>query len=764
MACASHQNDKILDYTVHCFSSCLSNYAPEKIQENKPSDQLSRWSSDTNSPPQFLVLKLNRCSVIRSITFGKYEKTHVCNLKKFKVYGGMSENNMVELLEGGLLNDSVPEMFALTHKKEGFEMPCRYLKIVPLLSWGPSFNFSIWFVELRGEDNPKLVKRNVQFFHEFKEKEAIRLCLKHFRQRGPSFASVYEALRVNTGIELEDPKLTALHNTLVLNADYAATEEFMAKAVHEGLLDNHLLRQDYTPQWKRIMLPKSEGEEDSSQPGMRGGHQMCIDPVSETIFLFGGWDGTQDLSDLWQFHIPSNTWKKLSSNTEVEGGPSARSCHKMCLDPEGRQIFTLGRYLDNQYRSADNLKSDFYVYHIETGLWTLINEDTATVGGPQLIFDHQICMDSEKRTIYVFGGRILTAIQGSQDETRLGAGITYSTNSSAASVTLGAEMDTVLSGMFSFHIPSGSWQKICDDLGVPILSGQRSSSIIRARVGHSMLFHPGLRELFIFAGQRRREYLNDFFAFNVDTYQVRVIWNGDNNVTNKSKSVHVSIPATGYTQRATIDPELDEIYVLSGLSKDKERRDENVQNSFWVYSLKRNRWSCIYRNENTGDQYWSKMQNLEPCPRFAHQLVYSVSNKIHYLFGGNPGKPRPKLRLDDFWQLKLCKPTKEQLLLQCRLMIRKHRFKELAAQNTMDALDYLQTSLHEIIDHDDPESTREFQKLASELFRDPSEKDVESGPDIGPYHGRTELFDDLSAFFSNELTQPHLNLIDLLPL
>jgi muskelin len=84
----------------------------------------------------------------------------------------------------------------------------------------------------------------------------------------------------------------------------------------------------------------------------------------------------------------------------------------MCLDPEGRQIFTLGRYLDNQFRNADNLKSDFYVYHIESRQWTLINEDTAAVGGPQLIFDHQICLDSEKRTIYVFGGRILTAIQG----------------------------------------------------------------------------------------------------------------------------------------------------------------------------------------------------------------------------------------------------------------------------------------------------------------------------------------------------------------
>lgn len=47
---------------------------------------------------QFLVLKLERPAVVQSITFGKYEKTHVCNLKKFKVFGGMSEENMTELL------------------------------------------------------------------------------------------------------------------------------------------------------------------------------------------------------------------------------------------------------------------------------------------------------------------------------------------------------------------------------------------------------------------------------------------------------------------------------------------------------------------------------------------------------------------------------------------------------------------------------------------------------------------------------------------
>lgn len=47
---------------------------------------------------QYLMLKMERPAIVQSITFGKYEKTHVCNLKKFKVFGGMSEENMTELL------------------------------------------------------------------------------------------------------------------------------------------------------------------------------------------------------------------------------------------------------------------------------------------------------------------------------------------------------------------------------------------------------------------------------------------------------------------------------------------------------------------------------------------------------------------------------------------------------------------------------------------------------------------------------------------
>ena len=47
------------------------------------------------------------------------------------------------------------------------------------------------------------------------------------------------------------------------------------------------------------------------------------------------------------------------------------------------------------------------MYDIDTHKWTLICDDTGSEGGPKLIFDHQMCMDTDTSTIFVFGGRIL---------------------------------------------------------------------------------------------------------------------------------------------------------------------------------------------------------------------------------------------------------------------------------------------------------------------------------------------------------------------
>jgi len=876
-----------LKYSLHRFSSYSSSYVPDNILVDRPSDQSSRWSSGSTDNPQFLTLKLERLAIAQTITFGKFEKSHVCNLKKFKVYGGVDEENLMELLEGGLKNDNEYETFWLKHAIEGNLFPCRFLKIVPLMPHGVSFNYSIWFVELKGVVTWDVVQPALKWLTKYREKEAVRLCLKHFRQH--NYSEAFETLQKKTRVSLEHPLLTKLHKTLVENGNYEETEECVRRDCESGLFESYLNSQECKPIWKLINPPPDAGNR--LRPGMRGGHQMCIDVLTETIYLFGGWDGTQDLADFWSFHIPTQKWTLISSNTAEEGGPSARSCHKMTLDQERRQIFTLGRYVDSSTRTPQNLKSDFYLYDLSTGRWTLITDDTNAMGGPRLIFDHQMVMDVTKRVLYVFGGRVLTCSSATPIEpvslgshstlegvtelppvslsntqwntpTAISASLpTTLTNlpPSRASTGVG-RVEYLFSGLYSYDVPTNTWTLLREDAG---MAGSMATSAplsgageLKSRIGHSMLFHPVQRKLFIFAGQRSKEYLYDFLTYDVDLDRVDVVpcdtddskkmggtldgrgpiggtsspgGTGESDrddefgvkeenlvhgpVSGPTSAItatrNLNLPAAGFTQRATIDPELNEIHVLSGLSKDKDKREENVKNSFWVYSILANRWSCVYKNENQSPQYWDKMLDKEPCPRFAHQLVFDHVRKVHYLFGGNPGKTSlPKMRLDDFWALKLSKPNKIEILKKCVYLIRKYQFLEMVNNSPLEATAFLQTKVSAVVNHESEEERNQFHLLASRLFApsspfkgsgDASIPSMEtptaataataasaaaaaaaSGRDSFPevkaddanspldvdddWRHRTELFDLLVAFYPTNMTQPKHNLVDLVAL
>uniref|UniRef100_A0A1A9ZKV8 LisH domain-containing protein n=1 Tax=Glossina pallidipes TaxID=7398 RepID=A0A1A9ZKV8_GLOPL len=675
---------EILPYEIYRFSSFSTNYVPENILVDCPSDQSSRWSAHTNNPPQYLTLKLRRPSIVRKIKFGKFEKSHVCNIKKFRIYGGLNEEFMPLLLEGGLKNDNVPEMFNLRCiAEDGYsKLPVLYLKIVPLLSWGPTFNYSIWYIELLGQDDPMYTNSCMKEYNKLREMEIVRLCLKHFRQQGYDVA--FKALQEETQVHLEHPHVSELHERLVVNGDFDKAEEFMSNCIDEGLVDAYLSRQDYKHMWR---LQQAQGQ---TQPGNRGGHQLVVDAEKRLIYLYGGWDGFQDLSDLWVFEITTNCWTQLCAHSEQMNGPTPRSCHKMIFDPVSKNIFMLGRYLDNSIRTKEYIKSDFYLYDTRAGTWLQICDDTSQVSGPQLVYDHQMCIDAEKRMIYVFGGKVLTP----------------------RSVSACTSSETEYSGLFSYHIATNTWTQLLVDCHHPSASLPDVMSV-KSRITHCMVFHNKKRKLYIYGGQRVKTDIHEFICYDVDTQVLEILNKNDNNYNNHGVNASMcndgtNEPSPTYTLRATIDCERDEIYVFSSLCKSKDRRDiQHVEasNSFWVYSLDSRKWSRIYTCHYNPSEMANLRANvpLEPCPRYAHQFVYDEVEKLHYLFGGNPGRSAsPQLRLDDFWILSLEKPKRSEILNHCRFLIRKLKYEEMARSDTYQAMQYLR---------------KHFHKLASLLFR-----------------------------------------------
>ncbi|XP_067928019.1 muskelin-like isoform X2 [Watersipora subatra] len=608
----------ILDYTVTKWSSFSSSYTPSNILKDCPADQSSRWSSESNIPPQYLMLKLEKMSVLASIKFGKFEKTHVCNLKRFKVYAGLTEDNLIEILESGLQNDHVPETFEVKNKADSCYLPVNYVKIVPLQSWGTSFNFSIWYIQLKGIDNRDLLSSTVDMYKQHRERLAIRLCLKHFRQQ--NYLDAFEILQKRTKVSLEDPLLEELYNTLVRDGDYEQTENLVIKAGQNGLFSHFVNSQELESKWSKIEPVNRDGSD--QRPGRRGGHQMVINPYSETLYLFGGWDGHSNLADFWAYHVPSQLWTCISSNTEEDGGPSSRSCHKMIMDYERRHIFVLGRYLDVQYRSPTALKSSFYVYDIDQNKWIRITDDTFSMGGPRLIFDHQMCMDIENQTIYVFGGKIQCINEVS-----------------------------TCSGLFSYHIPTNHWRLLRED-----------SAAMKSRFGHSMMFDNRTRKLYVFAGQRGRDSLNDLLVYDVDNDTVQTLPGIDHSLSEGHPE-----PPSGFTQRATIDADEGVIHLLLSMNRQmKEKDKEPLKNILWLYKLSTGSWSTVANDTTVHSisQTFTADTSTEPIPRFAHQLVYDHVKKVHYMFGGNPRGPHKSSRLDDFWMLRLFRPSQEHFVRQ----------------------------------------------------------------------------------------------------
>lgn len=94
------------------------------------------------------------------------------------------------------------------------------------------------------------------------------------------------------------------------------------------------------------------------------------------------------------------------------------------------------------------------------------------------------------------------------------------------------------------------------------------------------------------------------------------------------------------------------------------------------------------------------------------------------------------------------------------------------------ALKYLQTRLHSAVDHNDPQQVQEFQALATTLFQpqddtsigyvqafpDDDSSSTPTTTDLGWRHtARSMLFDQLTQFFPEHMTQPRGNLVDLIP-
>ena len=105
-----------------------------------------------------------------------------------------------------------------------------------------------------------------------------------------------------------------------MNGDFEKTEKLIQNAAERGLFQEYISSCAYKPFWTKLE-PKNFGGKSilvtkGEKPSMRGGHQMCMDVTNQLIYIFGGWDGSKELSDFWSYHIADNKWECISSDTK----------------------------------------------------------------------------------------------------------------------------------------------------------------------------------------------------------------------------------------------------------------------------------------------------------------------------------------------------------------------------------------------------------------------------------------------------------------
>ena len=148
----------------------------------------------------------------------------------------------------GLMDNTESEIFPLRHDMGGKQFPSRYIKIVPLQSWGGML-FSIWYLELRGITEETCVMQAQEWLQQvsygagrgggaescclqYCRKQALRLCMKHLREC--DYTEAYLSLCKHSRVELEHPLLSQLHSDLVIRGDFMAAEAIMQQAA-EGV-------------------------------------------------------------------------------------------------------------------------------------------------------------------------------------------------------------------------------------------------------------------------------------------------------------------------------------------------------------------------------------------------------------------------------------------------------------------------------------------------------------------------------------------------
>ena len=132
-----------------------------------------------------------------------------------------------------------------------------------------------------------------------------------------------------------------------------------------------------------------------SPPPPRAFHSAIYDPVQDRMLVFGGWNGTTRINDVWELVFsPALTWRELAP---TGGPPQGRNWHSAVFDPVAQRMLIFGGLDDMGQR-----RTDLWGLRLAgSPLWTqLVPAGTSPPGR----YQHSAIVDPARNRMIVFGG------------------------------------------------------------------------------------------------------------------------------------------------------------------------------------------------------------------------------------------------------------------------------------------------------------------------------------------------------------------------
>ncbi len=377
-----------------------------------------------------------------------------------------------------------------------------------------------------------------------------------------------------------------------------------------------------TPSWTELVP-------NGTPPAPRTGHSAVYDPFRDRMVVFGGYDGSTSLADVWVLTFSGSvTWTQLSPSG---GEPSARYSHAAVFDEaHDRMIVFAG--------ASDGLRlSDVWALDLSgsTAWSSLAPAGTA----PSARFAPAAAYDSTSGRMIVFGGYD-GAGRGDVWALDLGASPAWSelapTGAAPSERWLhSAIFDAARNRMVAFGGQDASPRDYLGDVWALTLSATPAWSELalpgapQRRQQHTAILDPVGDRLLVFGGY---DGFTPPYAFN-DIWALPAsgasVWEA------LSPSGTPPSPRFGHTAIYD-DPIRDRMLVFGGSDLN------SPYNDVWQLTL-------------TGTPTWSPVTTAgtPPAPRFGHSAIYDPVRDRMLVFGGYPSPTPTSTPMADLWSLSL---------------------------------------------------------------------------------------------------------------